>query len=43
MYVDFMAPADDPEVEAALKEVREHTSMLNILGLPLRGRTRLTP
>ena len=32
MYVDFMAPADDPEVEAALKEVREHTSMLKILG-----------
>jgi prephenate dehydratase len=32
MYVDFMAAADDPEVEAALKEVREHTSMLKILG-----------
>lgn len=32
MYVDFMAPADDPEVEAALKEVREHTSLLKILG-----------
>jgi prephenate dehydratase len=31
-YVDFMAPADDPEVEAALKEVREHTSLLKILG-----------
>jgi prephenate dehydratase len=32
MYVDFMAPADDAEVEAALKEVREHTSLLKILG-----------
>jgi prephenate dehydratase len=32
MYVDFMAAADDPEVEAALKEVREHTSLLKILG-----------
>ena len=31
-YVDFMAPADDPEVEAVLKEVREHTSLLKILG-----------
>jgi prephenate dehydratase len=31
-YVDFTAPADDPEVEAALKEVREHTSLLKILG-----------
>jgi prephenate dehydratase len=31
-YVDIMAPADDPEVEAALKEVREHTSLLKILG-----------
>jgi prephenate dehydratase len=32
MYVDFMAAGDDPEVEAALKEVREHTSLLKILG-----------
>jgi prephenate dehydratase len=32
MYVDFMAPADTPEVEAALREVREHTSLLKILG-----------
>jgi chorismate mutase/prephenate dehydratase len=32
MYVDFMAAADDPEVESALKEVREHTSLLKILG-----------
>jgi prephenate dehydratase len=32
MYVDFMAPLGDPEVEAALKEVREHTSLLKILG-----------
>jgi hypothetical protein len=31
-YVDFMAPADDPDVEAALKEVRQHTSLLKILG-----------
>jgi prephenate dehydratase len=31
-YVDFMAPADDPEVEAALKEIRQHTSLLKILG-----------
>jgi prephenate dehydratase len=27
-----MAPVDDPEVEAALKEVREHTSLLKVLG-----------
>jgi prephenate dehydratase len=32
MYVDFMAAMDDPEVDAALKEVREHTSLLKILG-----------
>jgi prephenate dehydratase len=32
MYVDFMAAMDDPEVEAALTEVREHTSLLKILG-----------
>jgi prephenate dehydratase len=32
MYVDFMAAADDPEVESALKEVRGHTSLLKILG-----------
>jgi prephenate dehydratase len=31
-YVDLMAPADDATVEAALKEVREHTSLLKILG-----------
>jgi prephenate dehydratase len=31
-YVDIMAPADDPDVEAALKEVGEHTSLLRILG-----------
>ena len=27
-----IAAADDPEVESALKEVREHTSLLKILG-----------
>jgi len=32
MYVDVMAPADAPELEAALKEVGEHTSMLRVLG-----------
>jgi prephenate dehydratase len=32
MYVDFMAPLDDPGVQAALKEVEEHTSLLKILG-----------
>jgi chorismate mutase/prephenate dehydratase len=32
MYVDLMAAADDPEVEAALGEVGEHTSLLKILG-----------
>jgi prephenate dehydratase len=31
-YVDFMAAADDPDVEAALKEVAQHTSLLKILG-----------
>jgi prephenate dehydratase len=31
-YVDFMAPADDPDVEAALKEIAQHTSLLKILG-----------
>ena len=40
MYVDFMAPAGDPEVEAALKEA-EHTSMLKIRSTAPR-RTRLT-
>jgi prephenate dehydratase len=32
MYVDFMAAVDDADVEAALKEVAEHTSLLKILG-----------
>jgi chorismate mutase/prephenate dehydratase len=32
MYVDLMAAADDAEVEAALEEVRDHTSLLKILG-----------
>lgn len=32
MYVDFMAASDDPEVVAALEEVRGHTSLLKILG-----------
>jgi prephenate dehydratase len=32
MYVDFMAAADDPGVQAALKEVEEHTSLLKVLG-----------
>lgn len=32
MYVDLMAAADDPEVQAALEEVGEHTSLLKILG-----------
>ncbi len=31
-YVDLMAPASSPEVEAALKEVAEHTSLLRVLG-----------
>jgi prephenate dehydratase len=31
-YVDLMAPADDPEVEAALGEVATHTSLLRVLG-----------
>lgn len=31
-YVDLMAPADDPEVTAALDEVARHTSLLRILG-----------
>ncbi len=31
-YVDLMAPADDPQVEAALSEVAEHTSLLRVLG-----------
>jgi prephenate dehydratase len=31
-YVDLMAPADDPDVEAALKDVAAHTSLLRILG-----------
>lgn len=32
MYVDFMAAADAAGVEEALDEVREHTSLLKILG-----------
>jgi prephenate dehydratase len=31
-YVDLMAAADDPEVEAALEEVARHTSLLRVLG-----------
>jgi prephenate dehydratase len=31
-YVDLMAAADDPAVEAALAEVAEHTSLLRVLG-----------
>jgi prephenate dehydratase len=31
-YVDLMAPGDSPDVESALKEVAEHTSMLRVLG-----------
>ena len=31
-YVDLMAPADHPEVEAALLDVAEHTSLLRVLG-----------
>jgi prephenate dehydratase len=31
-YVDLTRPAEDPDVEAALKEVAEHTSMLRVLG-----------
>jgi chorismate mutase/prephenate dehydratase len=31
-YVDLMAAADDPEVEAALEEVAKHTSLLRVLG-----------
>ena len=27
-----MAAADDPDVEAALKEVAQHTSLLRVLG-----------
>jgi chorismate mutase/prephenate dehydratase len=32
MYVDVMAPGDSPDLEAALKEVGTHTSMLRVLG-----------
>src|SRR5512132_4104266 len=32
MYVDVMAPGDASELDAALKEVAEHTSMLRVLG-----------
>jgi prephenate dehydratase len=32
MYVDVMAPAGSPDLEAALKEVEDHTSMLRVLG-----------
>jgi Prephenate dehydratase len=31
-YVDLMAAGNDPEVEAALNEVAEHTSLLRVLG-----------
>jgi prephenate dehydratase len=31
-YVDLMAPADSADVEAALKEVAAHTSLLRVLG-----------
>ena len=31
-YVDLMARADDPDVQAALKEVADHTSLLRVLG-----------
>lgn len=31
-YVDLMAPADHPAVDAALREVAEHTSLLRVLG-----------
>ena len=31
-YVDLMAPAESPEVEAALAQVAEHTSLLRVLG-----------
>jgi prephenate dehydratase len=31
-YVDLMAPADAPEVQAALEDVAEHTSLLRVLG-----------
>jgi prephenate dehydratase len=31
-YVDLMAPADHPDVEAALLDVAEHTSLLRVLG-----------
>ena len=31
-YVDLMAAADLPEVEEALGEVSEHTSLLRVLG-----------
>jgi prephenate dehydratase len=32
MYVDFMAAVDDSDVDAALKEVGAHTSLLKVLG-----------
>lgn len=31
-YVDITSPADEPDVRASLEEVREHTSMLKVLG-----------
>jgi prephenate dehydratase len=31
-YVDLMAAVDEPDVEAALKEVAQHTSLLRVLG-----------
>ena len=42
-YVDLMAAADDPDVEAALAEVAQHTSLLRVLGsLPIGRRPGLT-
>ena len=32
LYVDLMARAESPDVEAALEEVAEHTSLLRVLG-----------
>lgn len=32
MYVDVMAPADDPSLKEALGEVESHTSLLRVLG-----------
>jgi prephenate dehydratase len=32
MYIDVMAPADDPGLQQALTEVGDHTSLLRVLG-----------